>query len=116
MPQVLVLLLQSFPLGRVPPHAFLHALVVLLDQVHLLLQFTELKFQCLDVMLPLLQFLGNVLVPPSQLLDLVGRAHVQFGHSLLEELNLIVLLLKLVFQQTLFVLVETNRRTRHVVP
>ena len=39
MPQVLVLPLQLFPLGRVPPHALLHALVVLLHQVDLLLQF-----------------------------------------------------------------------------
>jgi len=104
--------LQAFPLNLVPPHALLHLLIVLLHEMHLLPELTELHFERLDMVLPLCELLCEMLVLASELLDLVGRAHIQLGHLLLQELYLVVLLLQLVFQQSLLVLVETLRRVR----
>lgn len=78
--------------------------------MHLLPELTELHFECLDVVLPLCELLCEMLVLARELLDLVGRAHIQLSHLLLQELYLVVLLLQLVFQQSLLVLVETLRR------
>ena len=108
-PELYILSLHSFLLNLVPPHALLHLLIVLLHEMHLFPELTELHFECLDVVLPLCELLCEMLVLARELLDLVGRAHIQLGHLLLQELYLVVLLLQLVFQQSLLVLVETLR-------
>ena len=50
-----------------------------------------------------MQFIRELLILTRKRLDLVLGGNVQFGHFLLEELDLDVLLLHLVLQQTLLV-------------
>ena len=62
--------------------------------------------------LSLVQLLRQMLVPPRQGLDLVLRGDIEFRHFLLEELDLQILLIKLILQEAFFVGEEllTTRR------
>ena len=71
---------------------------MLLHKVHLLSQFAQLELERLHVVIALGQLLRQVLISPSQLLDLARGGHVKLGHFLLQELDLVVLVLELVLE------------------
>lgn len=71
---------------------------MLLHKVHLLSQFAQLELERLHVVIALGQLLRQVLISAGQLLDLPRGGHVELGHFLLQELDLVVLVLKLVLE------------------
>lgn len=81
--ELYILTLHSFLLNLVSPHALLHLLIVLLHEMHLLSELTELHFKCFHVVLPLCQLLREMLILASELLDLIRGAHIQLCDLLL---------------------------------
>lgn len=66
--------------------------------MHLLSQFAQLELERLHVVIALGQLLRQVLISAGQLLDLARGGHVELGHFLLQELDLVVLVLELVLE------------------